>query len=42
MEIYNKLYDTIGYLKLLQEQKELPKQIIDISLSNVPYPMNLK
>lgn len=42
MEIYKKLRDTIGYLKLLQEQKELPKQIIDISLSNVPYPLELK
>ena len=42
MEIYKKLRDTIGYLKLLQEQKELPKQIIDISLSNVPYPTELK
>lgn len=42
MEIYNKLRDTIGYLKLLQEQKELPKQIIDISLSNIPYPLELK
>lgn len=42
MEIHNKLRDNIGYLKLLQEQKELPKQIIDISLSNVPYPTELK
>lgn len=42
MEIFSKLHDTIGYLKLLKEQKELPKIIVDTSFLNVPYPIELK
>lgn len=42
MEIYDKLYDTIGNLKLLKDQKELPQQLIDFTLLNISYPSELK
>jgi hypothetical protein len=42
MEIHKKLHDTIGNLKLLKKQKELPKQLIEFALLNIPYPIELK
>jgi superfamily II DNA or RNA helicase len=42
MEIYSKLYDVIGNLKLLKEQRELPNQLVEFTLLNISYPSELK
>ena len=42
MDIYKKLSDTIANLKLLKSQSGLPTQLIEFTLSNIPYPSELK
>jgi hypothetical protein len=42
MNVYSKLKDTINDLVILKSQPNLPNEIINISLKNIPYPDDLK